>query len=453
MTELTYDYAGQSALHQAAGRSDLDLATSGGLTPEGRVAHPHFFSGFVEHPPAVAAALLVLARVARTRFYVPPGMVAAILRAADPVVTSSDEGLRFESFSACCGVYARLDLDAASLDAEHLGVGVTNVDFNPPVRQALSGLSAVDPLHLSVGHDHVRVRTLDHDVVEEKVKLPSRWLRSFAETQSILAGMEPRLDVDRLGATRLIQALPRNSATKSVSWVTPTGRGHRLATRPTPGSVCLAGPERLRVLEPMLRHATRLRAWCAPVDATSTPRASAWTLDIPGGRISVVLSPDKSRGFSGEGATLDDLRRGQVEADADLISALLAFEPRIDVAALAAGAGLGSDQVLGALSLLAASGQVGYDLHAGAYFHRPLPMIDGVLEAHHPRLVKARELAQAGAVELVAPGLAQVTSKDTRHEVRMNETESCSCPWYARHKLDRGPCAHILAVRITKEER
>ncbi len=52
-----------------------------------------------------------------TRFYVPPNTLAAILRAADPVVTSTPQGLRFESFSACCGVYARLDVAREALDS------------------------------------------------------------------------------------------------------------------------------------------------------------------------------------------------------------------------------------------------------------------------------------------------------------------------------------------------
>ena len=42
----------------------------------------------------------------------------------------------------CCGVYARLDVDAAALDATHVAPGVTNVDVNPPLRQALAGLRA-----------------------------------------------------------------------------------------------------------------------------------------------------------------------------------------------------------------------------------------------------------------------------------------------------------------------
>ena len=101
--ELDYNYLGASTLLERDGHPELALATSGGSTPEGAAAHPYFFSGFMERPDVIAASLLVVARVARTRYYTPPGMVAAILRAADPVVTSTREGLRFESFSACCG--------------------------------------------------------------------------------------------------------------------------------------------------------------------------------------------------------------------------------------------------------------------------------------------------------------------------------------------------------------
>ena len=96
--ELAYRYGAPSRLDEGGG---LELATSGGSTPEGEAAHPFFFSGFMERPDVVAAGLLAVARVARTRFYVPPSSLAGALRAADPVVTSTAEGLRFESFSAC----------------------------------------------------------------------------------------------------------------------------------------------------------------------------------------------------------------------------------------------------------------------------------------------------------------------------------------------------------------
>ena len=184
--ELAYRYGVPSRLDEGAG---LALATSGGSTPEGEAAHPYFFSGFMERPDVVAAGLLAVARVARTRFYVPPGMVAAPgggltrIGMLDPVVTSTAEGLRFESFSVCCGVYARLDVEASSLDATHCAVGVTNVDVNQPLRAALASLRAGEPLHLGVGEEGLTATTLDEEVTEEKVPLSLRWLEGFAETQ------------------------------------------------------------------------------------------------------------------------------------------------------------------------------------------------------------------------------------------------------------------------------
>jgi hypothetical protein len=74
------------------------LATSGGTTSAGAADHPYFFRGFLGHAEQAAAGLLAVAKVARTRYYTPPGMLAAILRAADPVVTSNGDRLRFESF-------------------------------------------------------------------------------------------------------------------------------------------------------------------------------------------------------------------------------------------------------------------------------------------------------------------------------------------------------------------
>lgn len=449
---IDYAYRAPSALTSRPDGARLALATSGGTTTQGQAAQPFFFAGFVEHPDVVAQALLVVARVARTRFYVPPATLAAVLRAADPVVTSSPQGLRFESFSPCCGVYARLDVDAAALDASHAATGVTNVDVNPPLRQALARVSAREPLHLAVGADSLEVATLDARVVEEKVALPGRWLAGFAETQAISAGLTLREELTGAAVRELVQALPRSSSTATVMWATRTTRSLRLASRPSAGAVCLAGPERLRVLEPLLRHARALRAYGVVVDAGSAPSASVWELELPGARLTIGLSPEKSRGFSGEGSMLHALAGTDVPDDADLVSALLAFDPRIDVARLAREASLTAPRVLAALDLLASSGQVGYDLGAGAYFHRPLPVRADALATLHPRLAAARALAGSGGVTTLGAGGARVRSGGTDYVVRLADApgqgDRCTCPWYARHRGARGPCKHVLAARL-----
>src|SRR5262249_46667313 len=133
------------------------------FSPDGD-AHPSFFDGFARRPDLVATALLAVARVARTRFYMPPGMVAAKIRAADPIVSCDGERLRFGSLSVCGGVYARLDVLPDGLDGARLAVGTTNIDMNPALRDALGRLGAAEPLHLAVGADEVRFTTLDESI-------------------------------------------------------------------------------------------------------------------------------------------------------------------------------------------------------------------------------------------------------------------------------------------------
>src|SRR6266849_7072547 len=182
--EHTYSYLAPSSLTHEGGRSELTLATSGGPA-----AHPYFFTGFLGRPQQTAQALLVVAEVARTRYYEPPQMARARILAADPVVTSNEDALRFESFSACAGVYARLDVDAELLVGRASTWGTITVDFNPPMRAALARVRDADAMLMHVGHDDVRVTTLSGSAVERRVPLPERWLKGFAEVQVASAYM------------------------------------------------------------------------------------------------------------------------------------------------------------------------------------------------------------------------------------------------------------------------
>ncbi|MEE1787403.1 SWIM zinc finger family protein [Streptomyces sp. SP17BM10] len=427
----------------------LDLATSGGATPLGEAANPRFFAGFLADPVPAAAALLAVADVAAARYYQPR------LRASlDPVVTANGDRLRFESFSGCCGVYARLDVLEAGLDGDDIGHGTTNVDVNNPLREALTRIGPAEPLHLAVGPDALEVTTFDGPVVEKKVPLPERWLRGFAETQVTAAGFDLRAELPAAEAVRFLRSLPRGGRS-SVGWVVPAGRTLRPTTRPAPGAVCLPGPERLVALGRVLRHALALRVY-GPVAgaAPAAPAASAWEVVLPGMRLTLTLSPDASRGFSGEGGVLGALATGTVERDAELVSVLLAWEPRIEVADLAEQSGLTPERVRAALTRLGTAGQIGYDTAEAAHFHRQLPYDAGRAEAANPRLRAARALVAAGAVRLEERGAtAVVTVDDHVQRVRTDEAGrvSCTCPWWAKYRGGRGPCKHALAVGIVRD--
>ncbi|MBC9714872.1 SWIM zinc finger family protein [Streptomyces sp. TRM66268-LWL] len=442
-------YHRSSALESGPLGQRLGLETSRGATPTGQVDHPRFFSGFVTAPRIAAAALLAVADVAAARYFQPQRPASY-----DPVVTGSGDRLRFESFSGCGGVLARLDLLSEGLDGGGVGHGTTNVDVNHPLREALSRVGSDDPLHLRVGPEELAVTTLDGPVVEKKVPLPDRWLRGFAEAQVVAADFELRAELPAAEAVLFLRGLPRvtgaRGAGRGAMWVVPAGRGLRPTTRPAPGAVCLPGPERLAALQRVLRHARALRVY-GPAAADASPSAGAWEAVLPGMRLTLTLSPDVTRGFSGEGGVLSSLASAEAQEDAELISVLLSWEPRIDLAELAASSGLTVERVRAALVYLGTSGRVGYDASEAAYFHRELPYDSGRVERHNPRLKDARALVDRGAVVLDGE-MATVRAQDGHvHRVRTDGgVLTCTCLWWAKYRGGRGPCKHALAVRLVR---
>jgi hypothetical protein len=167
-----------------------------------------------------------------------------------------------------------------------------------------------------------------------------------------------------------------------------------------------------------------------------------------------MLSPDAGRGFSGEGAVLGDLAASAATDDAADLLPALAWEQKVEVARLSRQADLSADRVRAALTMLGVSGQLGYDLAEAAYFHRQLPWSAGDAEAFNPRLRAARALVADGAV-LLNGALARVGKGDSVHVVRTDDAGqlSCTCLWWARYRGGRGPCRHVLAVRMVQDSK
>jgi hypothetical protein len=424
----------------------LCLATFGGASSE-QAEHPFFFDGRVLQPHVAAGMLLTLAKVVSTRFWMPhnPAML-------DPVVTSSEEMLRFEGFSSCCGVYARADLGADMFASDIQGRGTTNVDFNTAMRSALAQLRQHDNVRLAVGTDAVHLTRDSGTVVEKKVKLPVRWIKGFTEVQAYQPGLQPRFTVSTHETLRFLRALPHSANPKQPWWVTELGHGLRLSPRQTKGAVRVTGMERIRILEPLLPHGREVRVW-----ADEESSVSAWEILFSTGRFSILISPEVARGFSGEGQMLQRLADTSAQAALPQVRAALRWQARIDAADVSARTGLTPREVEAALAVLGSHGLVGFDLACGAYFHRELPFDMDRVEALHPRLLDARKLVEEKQVRVVSQSgsgddlraEAYVQGSDVPHRVRLlPEGDRCTCPWYSKHEGDRGPCKHVLAVRI-----
>ena len=446
--EYTYRYRRESALLPGRETPRLNL-----ITTSSPVADIRYVRGAVVNPKRTADMLIAVVDVVQSRFHIPPAMLAKILRQSDPVVTCSRELCRFEGFSACCGAYVRLDLLDTALDGERFDTGTTNVNFNAPMRAALSRVRDGDPMEIEIGSGSVAVETDEGQVVERKVTLPSRWLRGFTDVQAVQARMRLCFELSGPEFRRFLRELPRGI--KGAAWLTFANGSVRISARYSPGAVSVGGIDRLRVLDTVARHAERVEVYGPPSHEDADAGESAWIIDTADSRLTLALSPEVWRGFSGEGQVLDVLARPDDERATAAVKASLRWQERIDVDEIRAAHSLEVEAVERALAQFAATGLVGYDLHSGTYFHRELPFNPDSIPKLQPRLEGARRLVDGAAVEFessVDPVTAWVRSGDIEYRVVLGEEgDRCTCVWYARHGGARGPCKHILAVRLARD--
>lgn len=442
--QVQYVYAFPSLLDTSEGKPRLRLATSGGVAQ-----NPYFFQGKMTQPRRTADMLLACSLISRTRFFHPGELRERLLAAADPVVTSGGDRLRFEAFSVCCGAYCRLDLNPNAIDGDWMGRGTTNVDFNPPMRAALAGILNSEQVGLNVGADGVELERAQGKVVEKKVKLPVRWLKGFVEVQLYQSKLKPAFEVPASEMRRLISTLPQHQTWQkgAISYLVPSGKGVRLSQREHAQGVAVGAPGRLKIMEDILRHAQVVRVY------SGTQGVSGWELVTPECSFHFILSPDASRGFSGEGQALNHLTNSANDESIAKLRAQLQWQAKIDPQVLANSIGSDNDSVLSGLSVLGTRGLVGYDLSEGKYFHRELPFDLEMVSDLQPRLIKAKKLIDENAVRIPVKTEerieAYVKGEGAEHRVLISDGEAkCTCPWYSKHPGERGPCSHILAVDI-----
>lgn len=414
------------------------LETARGLTPSGPVEHPEFFTGLLARPDVVAAGLLAVSRVAGTRYSID---LAELRRNLDPVVTAGGDRLRFESFSECNGVHARLDVLGDGLDSGEMSFGTTNVDINQPLRNALGRMRRSDLVHLAVGADELRVSTPEESHEERKVDMPNRWVRGLAETPWLARRMEHGATLGKAALVPFLNGLTRTGSGQTFHLV-PTPNGLRMSASSTPQSILLAGAGRLAVLASLARFVTRLDVYAHPGGS------SGWVAHLPGARLTLLLSPGAYRGFSGEGSLLVPLSHPGGDGAARALHPHLQWQPIIDPARLAGATGLTEAAVHSGLAHLAVSGRVGFDLAEQAWFHRELPDDPDRVVRDNPRLVSARTLVADGAVTAGEEGWTVESGDYPKQVRRLDGGLVCTCEWQHEHAGTRGPCKHVLAVLI-----
>ena len=431
---------------------NLALSIAPALTPNGVENDPLFFNGEIIYPTIVSGGLLVLADIVSTRYfkYVPVAQ-------RDPILSAQGDILRAECFSACNGVYARMDLFQSALDGEIL-YGTTNVDIGSNLRKSLFNVKQGDRLKFRIGDDGWKAlhsKNLDGSMltdihIQRPVKMPDRWVRALGNCAMLHQNMEYKFHIEGMQAKSFIAMLPAATGKERSGWLTPTKTGVMLKPKEEKNSVYISGLHRLSALKRVMSNVNAVYFY-APNDGE--PGQMMIEVCMTGANITLSLTAKSYEGYSGEGALLDSLSTPKILECADKIDDILNFESRLDIDKISKTIGIVKNDMNDAMELLAVSGKLGFDIRDRAFFHRELPDDPDRVLKDNPRLVGAKKLVED--TEYIDDNIWHVKSGDTTYRVIFPTDENlenakCTCTWYLKHQNSRGPCKHILAVKLKK---
>ena len=432
---------------------NLALSIAPALTPKGVEEDPLFFNGEIIDPVVISGGLLVLADIVSTRYfkYVPVAQ-------RDPILSAQGDRLRAECFSACNGVYARMDVFQSALDGEIL-YGTTNVDIGADLRKSLFNVKQGDRLKFRIGDEGwktVHSRKADNnniltDVrIQRPVKMPDRWIRALGNCAMLHQNMEYKFHVEGIRAKAFIAMLPPVTGKERSGWLTPTKAGVMLKLMEEKNSVYISGLHRLSALRRIMSYVNAVYFY-----APQNSEAGQMLIEVcmRGARITLSLTAKSYEGYSGEGALLDSLSDLKILEYADKIDNILNFESILDLDKISESTGIIKNDIKNAIELLAVSGKLGFDVQEKAFFHRELPDDPDRVLKDNPRLVGAKKLMEG--ISHVEDDVWHVKSQDTTYRVIYPkdlgaQNAKCTCTWYLKHQNSRGPCKHILAVKLKK---
>lgn len=437
---ITYQYRTRSAFQKTINADELFLSKYSEIEKQ---EAPCFFWGKLTEPYITARCLITLSNVVQSSFSLSPFELAKL---KDPIVTSGNSKIRFEGFSHCAGVYARVDVLPGGHDGEFLENGTTNVDFNQPMISALSTVQRKESVILSVGKKEVALHKDNEKIIERKVPLPVKWIKGLASVQVFMSQAEKMLSLNRVQTLQLFQSLPKGNI-KSDYYLIMRGNKPMFSAVKTANGICIGGIHRLRLLEPLISLSDELRIF-----SQSSMQSTTWQLYFGSVRFSLSLSRDAWRGFSGEGAALESLIEDIPDSLMDAFDKYSYANQEFNPALLAVNEQLDFSKIDNITGRLSAMGLLGYDVDENHFFYRRLPFKLSRILSLNPRMKDAEKLLMENKVHILAQTgsrvEATVNGSGVNHTIILDhEAEKCTCTWFSNHQGDRGPCKHILAVK------
>lgn len=437
---LHYKYKTPSSLLKNKGQDNL-LLSKYNEVEKGK--SPCFFWGKLHNPYELSRCLITLSNIVQSSFNLSPFQIAML---KDPIVTAGNEQIRFEGFSHCAGVYARVDVLENGQDGEFIENGTTNVDFNSPLIAELGKIKKNDELVLSVGQKEVGFHKDGKSTIERKVPLPSKWIKGLTTVQQYFSESDFSVTLHKIQAVQLFRSIPSGKV-KTDYFLIKRGNKYMFSPLQAKSAICIGGIHRLRLLQPLIPLVNEVTIY-----AQEAMQSVTFVLRFTGINFVFSLSRDFWRGFSGEGvvleALIEDLPSSLIHSFDNYSYANQVFNPTM----MAFDEGINPQKIDHLASKLSAMGLLGYDLDQNGFFYRRLPFKLERILSLNPRLKNAEKLLAENKVEIIKKTddeiEARVEGSGVYHYVILKgETQKCTCYWYSKNQGERGVCKHILATK------
>ncbi|NES96357.1 MAG: SWIM zinc finger family protein, partial [Desertifilum sp. SIO1I2] len=360
--------------------------------------------------------------------------------------------------------------------------GTTNIDYSAALYDEFQKIRSYKTTQFQVDPSGFEVQTTHEETFKEvKIDLPESWVRGFLQVSSAMSLPAIRFDLHPMDIYNLCLILRRHKEKKgprSLRYHLTPGQPIKIVFEPwdieltCPRSPYLGSDEqmirvwgrrRLHILERLIPITQKFT-----VHLLGTGMPSFYVADLGDMSFTLGLSGWTANDWSQAGNF--DLMAPRVDVDSytqQRVFEALRETWRETADSLADRLNLSRTAVLGALGAYTQAGRAIYDLNKQVYRLRelsrePLPMerlrFANEREEKATRFLSQNAVTVTSATSDTAGNIAlQGTVRENNREYnpaltcdrdeRMIQAE-CTCNWHQQNKLYKGPCEHILALRM-----
>ncbi|MDX1692224.1 MAG: hypothetical protein R3208_00590 [Ketobacteraceae bacterium] len=400
----------------------------------------------------------------------------------DPVITINPDELFFECFSEDESSYGKLSCRfGAFKNISENACGTTNIDYSEGLYQEFQKIRDYRDTTLSVDPSGFEVATSGSDAYEEKkIDLPDSWVRGFLQVSSAMTLPTTSFRLHPMDVHNICHLLKRQKervGPRALRFELEPGKpvvihfepwNHRLEcprsvyTGNESRSVRVWGRRRLHILERLIPVSSHF-----DVHLLGDGMPSFYVAHMADMTFTLGLSGWSANDWSRMGNfDLLSARQDVDELTLKRIYNALKSQWVATPQSLSQELQLDPSLIQSALTIYSQHGQVLYDITQNVYRIRELsrePLPFNELRFVNDREEKANRFIQAHLVEL---DLVESNESGTRlrgtvkdnardHQVSLfidNDLRlkdgSCQCHFFVHNRLRKGPCEHMLALRL-----